>query len=49
MLTGCTATPERPLRTVDMAWGERQLQLNQLQLWQIEGRIALRNGEEGGQ
>ena len=49
MLTGCTATPERPLRTVDMAWGERQQQLNQLQLWQIEGRIALRNGEEGGQ
>ena len=48
---GCSVTPEttRTIHSSSISWAERKQQLHALQAWQVDGRVALRMGSEGGQ
>ncbi len=50
LVAGCSVTPN-PIQTPQnsSSWIERKQQLQTLLVWQVEGRIALRMGSEGGQ
>lgn len=51
-IAGCSVSPElvklEPTQT-SSSWAARKQQLQSLQHWQVEGRVALRMGQEGGQ
>jgi outer membrane lipoprotein LolB len=50
LMVGCGVAPHS-LKTQHppVSWEARQQQLQRLQQWQVEGRVALRMGSEGGQ
>lgn len=50
LLHACTVTPERPLAAeVAPAWRARSAQLEVIDSWELQGRVAVRAGNEGGQ
>lgn len=49
-LGGCSVAPERPaVSSQPQDWESRKAQLEALQRWRVEGRVALKMGQEGGQ
>jgi len=47
-LAGCAVTPPRmPATSPELAWQERQAQLQSLKLWQLTGRLAVQSGDDG--
>jgi outer membrane lipoprotein LolB len=49
LLAGCAALPERaPSGDPASVWKGRQVLLAQINAWDLRGRVALRNGGEGG-
>lgn len=49
LLVGCSALPEKIQQTEVVAWEVRQQQLDALQEWSVDGRVAFRSGLDGGQ
>lgn len=50
LLAGCSTTPQSTTEITPVTgWSERKAALQALQQWQVEGRVALRMGGEGGQ
>ncbi|MBT3308793.1 MAG: outer membrane lipoprotein LolB [Gammaproteobacteria bacterium] len=50
LLVGCSmAPPHSTTAALQLDWETRKAQLQQLQQWQVDGRVALRMGKEGGQ
>jgi len=49
LLTGCAALPARAPDEVARLWAERQQALAPIADWDLRGRIALRNRDEGAQ
>src|SRR5206468_3132926 len=50
LLAGCAALPERPpVEDPQAAWQARQVSLARLRAWDLQGRLALRNADEGFQ
>jgi outer membrane lipoprotein LolB len=47
--TGCSLAPIQPVENPELAWQERETRLRQIAAWDIQGRLLLRSGKEGGQ
>ncbi|MDT8321730.1 MAG: lipoprotein insertase outer membrane protein LolB [Xanthomonadales bacterium] len=50
LLTACTTTPIHELGSAEgeRLYGERRLRLASMNQWELEGRLAVRDGDEGG-
>jgi len=48
-LAGCSVAPTRPVENAALAWQAREARLQQITAWDIQGRLVLRSGDEGGQ
>ena len=48
-LAGCSIAPIQPVENPELAWQERMARLRQVTAWDIQGRLVLRSGKEGGQ
>lgn len=46
--TGCALAPPQPPEAVHAAWQARQARLQTVQAWELQGRLAVRAGDQGG-
>lgn len=46
LLAACSSTPVKPLAEAGILWQARQLQLAQIQQWQLNGRTVITQGKE---
>lgn len=49
MITSCAITPSKQIQhTKKLSWDERKQQLNRLQTWQLNGKIAVQTAAQAG-
>jgi outer membrane lipoprotein LolB len=48
-LTACTVAPTRPQAEREQLWQARSAQLAHIDAWDLEGRLAVHAGDQGGQ